>query len=129
MLISLNDPSVERHYQLEPVDHLSPDKIYERHWAHTVLDQTRQRLRQEYTLGSKGERFKYLVGFLPGEQPTLTQAAAATRLAMSEGAFRVEVHRFRQRFRELLRAEVAHTVSSPAEIDEELRYLIGIVSE
>lgn len=127
--IALSDPSVERCYQLEPVDHFTPDRIYERHWAHTVLDQAKKRLREEYTLGSKGERFEYLVGFLPGEQPPVSQAVAASRLCISEGAFRVELHRFRQRFGELLRVEIAQTVISRQEINEELRYLIEIVSE
>lgn len=127
--LALDDPSVEQSYLREPVDHLSPDKIYERHWAHTLLEQVRRRLRDEYAAAAKSDRFELLAGFLPGEQSPVTQAVAAQRLGMSEGAFKVEAHRLRQRFRAALRDEVAHTVSRPEEIDEELRHLIRIVSQ
>ncbi|MBI2927224.1 MAG: sigma-70 family RNA polymerase sigma factor [Verrucomicrobia bacterium] len=128
-LIALDAPAAEQGVQREPVDGLNPERIFDRRWAYTILEQVRARLRTEAAAAGKGERFNLLAGFLPGEPSELSQAAAAQRLAISEGAFKVEVHRLRQRFRELLRAEVAHTVSSPAEIDDELRYLIAVVSE
>jgi RNA polymerase sigma-70 factor (ECF subfamily) len=111
------------------VNQLPPERVYDRHWAFTVLGQVKERLREEYALASKGERFKYLADFLPGERSGCSQASAARELGMTEGAFKVEVHRLRQRYRKLLREEVARTVSRPEEIDEELRHLIAIVSE
>jgi RNA polymerase sigma-70 factor (ECF subfamily) len=128
-LVDLNDPIVEQGYALEPADELTPERIYDRHWAFTVLGRVKERLRGEYALTSKSERFMHLVGFLPGERSVCSQASAARELCMTEGAFKVEVHRLRQRYRKILREEVARTVVRPEEIDEELRHLIAIVSE
>jgi RNA polymerase sigma-70 factor (ECF subfamily) len=127
--IALDDPAVEQRYLLEPVDELNPERIYDRHWAFTVLDRIKERLRAEYAVASKSGRFGHLAGFLPGESRVGSQADAARALGTTEGAFKVEVHRLRQRYRQLLREEVARTVGSPDEIDEELRHLIAIVSE
>ena len=127
--VALGNVGAERDYQLEPVDDLSPDRLYERHWAHTVLSQARKCLRAEYAENSRIDRFQCLEGFLPGEQPAVSQAVAARWLGTSEGTFRVELHRFRHRYCEMIRAEVARTVGSHEEIDQELRHLIRIVSE
>jgi len=128
-LMDLNDPIVEQSYALEPANELTPERIYDRHWAFTVLGQVKESLCEEYALALKSERFVYLVGFLPGERSVYSRASAARELGMTEGAFKVEVHRLRQRYGKLLREEVARTVSRPEEIDEELRHLIAIVSE
>jgi len=128
-LVDVNDPVVERSYTLEPASELTPERIYDRHWAFTVLNQVKQRLREEYTFASKSVRFRCLVAFLPGERNAQSQTEAARELRMTEGAFKVEVHRLRQRFRALLREEIARTVGRPEETDDELRHLIAIVSE
>jgi RNA polymerase sigma-70 factor (ECF subfamily) len=129
VLIGLDDPAVEESYGREPVDGLTPEMIYDRHWAFTVLEKVKKRLREEYLLASKSERFQFLACFLPGERTPWPQAIAARKLGMSEGAFKVEVHRLRQRYRKALREEVAQTVSGPEGVDEELRHLIAIVSQ
>jgi RNA polymerase sigma-70 factor (ECF subfamily) len=129
MPVTLEDPAAEEYYQLEPANGLTLERIYDRHWAFTVLAQAKLRLRDEYARAAKAGRFEYLAGFLPGERSACPQAAAAEELGMSEGAFKVEVHRLRQRFGKLVRDEVARTVGSAEDIESELNYLITIVSE
>jgi RNA polymerase sigma factor (sigma-70 family) len=129
VLIPLDDHEAEEGYKLEPADQLTPEKIYDRRWAYAVLEQTRRRLAEEYTKPGKRERFHRLAAFLPGERPAVAQAQIAKELGMSEGAVKVEVHRLRQRYAAILRRVVAQTVGGSEEVDEELRYLIDIVSE
>ncbi|MCI0537704.1 MAG: sigma-70 family RNA polymerase sigma factor, partial [Verrucomicrobiales bacterium] len=119
---------VEQLFKLERADQMSPDRMYERHWALTVLRQVRNKLGEEYAALGKRERFNRLASFLPGEPCRLTQAEAAHDLQVSESAFKVEVHRLRRRFRDELRQEISETVSRPEEIDEELRYLIEVLN-
>jgi RNA polymerase sigma-70 factor (ECF subfamily) len=126
--VPLDDPEVERLYSLERADQMSPDKMFERHWALTVLRHVRAKLRVEYAAAGKLKRFNRLVSFLPGEQCQTTQAEAAKTLQLTEGAFKVEVHRLRRRFAEQLRQEISRTVTRPEEIDEELRYLIEVLN-
>jgi len=128
-LVPLDDPEVERLYSLERADQMSPDKMFERHWALTVLRQVRTRLRAEYAAAGKLKRFNRLVSFLPGEPCHTTQAEAAKTIQLSESAFKVEVHRLRRRFGEQLREEISQTVNRPEEVDEELRYLIEVLSQ
>jgi hypothetical protein len=81
------------------------------------------RLREEYANSGKGPLFEILKSSLTGDRTSLPYAEMATKLGTSEGAIKVAVHRLRHRYREILRAEIANTVTSPAEVDEELRYL------
>ena len=119
--LSIDFDSGEARYQFEPVDDWTPEKIYERRWGLTLLDQVMVRLRQEYQAKDKGELFEQCKGHLAGTGPPYEQAAEA--LGMSEGALRVAVHRLRERYRELLKAEVAATLADPDTIDAELEYL------
>jgi RNA polymerase sigma factor (sigma-70 family) len=127
-LISLDEQQAEQRYQFEPVDTLTPERIYERRWAAALLDHVMERLRQECAGSGKGAWFEALQVFLSGGRAEISQAQAGAKLGMSEGSVNVAVHRLRKRYGELLREEVAHTVSSREGIDEELRYLLAVVS-
>ncbi|HMJ89949.1 MAG TPA: sigma-70 family RNA polymerase sigma factor [Candidatus Acidoferrum sp.] len=126
--ISLDETDAEERYKLEPFDELSADKIFERRWALTLLDTVVNTLREEYQRDGKGPLFDKLKPCLAGSRESQPYADLAPELGMTEGAVKVAVHRFRQRYRELLRREIAHTVSSPAEVDEELRYLFAVLA-
>jgi RNA polymerase sigma-70 factor (ECF subfamily) len=126
--LSLNVRSGESRYSQEPSHDLTPEKAYERRWALLLLEQAVSKLREEYAASGKAALFERLAGFLSGEKGVLYQQVAGD-LSMSEGAIRVAVHRLRQRYRQVLRAEVAHTVAGPQHIDEELRHLMAAVGQ
>lgn len=126
--IPLDTFSAETRYGLEPAHDLTAEKIFERRWALTLLDQTLARLRDEYVASGKERLFEQLKTTLTGESASLPYTELGTRLAMSEGAVKVAVHRLRQRYREVLRAEIIETVASPAEVDGELRHLFATLS-
>ena len=128
-LLSLDTAIGEERYQAERGDALPPDRLYERRWAMTLLEQTLGRLRAEYEAAGKAAEFEQLKGVLMAERGTIDYGALAATLGLSEGAARVAVHRLRKRFRALFRAEVADTVSGPGEVESELRYLVGILGE
>jgi RNA polymerase sigma-70 factor (ECF subfamily) len=121
--LTLDFDSKESQLQLEPAHTWTPERLYERHWALTLLDQVLARLRGEYQGAGKGELFDQLKGFLLGESATATHASAGQVLGMTEGAVKVAAHRLRKRYRELLRQEVAQTVADKSEVDDELRAL------
>lgn len=125
--VAINSANAETHYAFEPVDYRTPEADFERRWAFTVLEQTIQRLKQEYFADGKREAFEDLQGFLPGGQETVTRANLANKRGVSIGAVDVAIHRLRQRFGVLLRTQVAQTVSSEAEVEEEIRYLISVL--
>jgi RNA polymerase sigma-70 factor (ECF subfamily) len=125
--VSLDFQAGERRYQLEPVDPATPEMAYERRWALAVLEQTLARLRQELTRAGKEQLFERLKGALAGEGLDASYARIAEELGTSEQAVKVAVYRLRRRYQELLRAEIAQTVASPEEIDEELRDLFAAV--
>ena len=113
--------------ELEPADHLSADRIYERRWALTLMDQVLRRLRQEYAMAGNAELFDLLKQLLPDEPGAPSRAEIAAQLGMTENAVRQALHRFRQRYQVLLREEIAHTVAAASDIDDELRYLICVL--
>jgi RNA polymerase sigma-70 factor (ECF subfamily) len=122
--VSLDTATAESRYQDECTDELTADKIYERRWALTLLDQTLARLKQEFTASGRAEEFEQLKTFLSKEPGSVSYAGLAPAMGMSEGALRVAVHRLRRRFREVFREEISHTVADAADIDEEVRYLL-----
>jgi RNA polymerase sigma-70 factor (ECF subfamily) len=126
-VLSLDFQVGESRYHLEPVDHATPDKLYERGWALAILDQTLARLRQELANAGKEKLFECLKGALAGEGVQESYAQIADLLGLSESAIKVAVHRLRRRYQELLRAEIAQTVASPEEVDDELRDLFAAV--
>ena len=127
VLVSLDEESLEGRYRLEVPDEHTPEKLFERRWAQTILDRALARLRAEFVANGKGQAYEVLQSFEPGEQSPLSYAEAAVRLAVSESAVKSMIHRLRQRHRELVREEIAHTVPTVAEIDEELRHLVAVL--
>ncbi len=126
--IALDAFDPEQRYRLEPHDHLTAERIYERKWALTVLEQVLNRLKQELAEAGKAGQFERLKVFLSTDGPNQTLREVARELDISEGAAKVAVHRLRVRYRELLRAEITRTVASPAEIEEELHHLFEVLS-
>jgi RNA polymerase sigma-70 factor (ECF subfamily) len=127
-LISLDDESAEQHYRQVSTSDLSPDKVFEQQWAVTLLDQVVARLREEFVAEGKGPLFEELKLFLTGEKRSAGYAELAARLGTTEAALKMTVSRMRQRYGALLREEIAQTVSSPLEVDEELRALFAALS-
>lgn len=126
--ISLDQQAPEERYRLEPADNETPEKKFLRNWVLTVLKQAMAALQSECESSGKGDLFREVKGLLTGEGNVVAYAEMGRRLAMTEGAMYVAVHRLRQRYGELLRHEIAQTVSRPEEIDEEMRYLLSALS-
>jgi DNA-directed RNA polymerase specialized sigma24 family protein len=126
-VLSLDSSEVETHCALGLADHLTPEALFDRRWAFTVLDRALAELRREYGTEEKRRQFEDLQGFLPCGQGCASRAELAAKRGVSVGAIDVAVHRLRQRFGALLRQQIAQTVSSEAEVEEELRYLISVL--
>jgi len=127
-LVSLDMETADKRYRIEPADLLTPERVYEKRWAMTVLARVFTRLREQFDEAEKSEQFDRFKSYLIGEEPALPYRQAAVELEMSEGAVRVAVHRLRWRFGELLRAEIAETVDGSHEVEDEMRYLLGVLS-
>lgn len=108
-------------YRRDPMDELSADKLLDRQWALALLDQVLARLEAE----TDAKQFAALKRFLTADKSAIPYAEVADKLRTTEGAVKVAVHRLRKRYRTLLREEIAHTVASPAEVDEEIRHLFA----
>ncbi len=124
---SLDFRDAESRYKLEPADDLTPERLYERRWALTLLDQVVQRLQQEFSDAGKSAVFERLKGALTGGRDSPSYRQIAEDLAMTEGSVKAAVHRLRRRYRELLKSEIAQTVEDPAEVDDELNDLFAAV--
>ena len=127
-LLSWDELSPETRYQPEAASELTPDKVFDQRWALTLFQQALVRLREESTAAGKGEQFERLKDFLSAEPGEGAYAEIAAHLGLSSSAVAVAVHRLRQRYGQLVRDEIAHTVASPAEVEEELQYLIKLMS-
>jgi RNA polymerase sigma-70 factor (ECF subfamily) len=127
VFVSFEELQAEQRYALEPSSDLTPEKLFDRRWALTVLEGVHQRLRKEYVVAGKAQEFQALQVCLSGEKGRASYAELGEPLGMSEGAVKVAVHRLRRRFGELLRAEIAQTVARPEEVDEEIRHLFAVV--
>ena len=127
-LLRLDFETGERRYRLEPADDRTPETIYERRWALTLLSKVLDRLERESKRAGRAVHFDRMKPFLTGEGARGSYARLAEELLMTEDAIKVAVHRLRRRYRDLLRAEVAQTVEAPAEIEAELRHLFAAVS-
>ena len=127
-ILSLEMDTAENRFQMEPASDETPERVFDRLWALTLLDQVMSRLQAETAArGHKASPFDRLKPYLTGDEPQLSYAQTASDLGMSEGAVKVAVHRLRSRFRELVRDEIAQTVSSPEEVEVELRHLWSAV--
>src|SRR5205823_320611 len=127
--ISLDELIAGERSDPEPMDVLTADRIYERRWALTVLEQVVGRLGGEYHLAGNGRLFDCFKELLADEPDGISQATIARELGMTENAVKQAYHRFRYRYRQLLREEIAHTVAVPGDIEDELRHLIAVLRE
>ena len=127
VFVSLNEPAGEHGYLLEPVDDLTPDQVFERRWAQAVLQTALDRLRGEYAARDQAALFELLQDYQPREPGGRSYAQLGDDLGMTEAAVKSAVQRMRQRHRELLREEIAHTVTRPEEIEEELRHFRALL--
>jgi RNA polymerase sigma-70 factor (ECF subfamily) len=123
--IPLDLETGEHLYQREPADPMTPEKIYERRWALTLLDRAMTRLRGEFAAGGKSETFNGIQQFLTGDNQPGAYAQAAPALGMTAGALKVAVHRARRRFAGLVREEVAATLDRVEDTDNEIHYLLA----
>ncbi len=126
--LSLDWQDADSRYQINPADELSPDKLYDRAWAVTLLERVITRLRAESAAEGKTRLFDGLKPFLMVSKGAIPYAQAAAELSLTEGALRVAVHRLRRRYRELLRDEIAQTLVKPAQVEEEMRALFSAFS-
>ncbi len=127
--IAIQFDSAETQYGFEPVDTMTADRIFERRWALTLLERTTARLREEYVHDGKAALYEQLKITLTEPRGAIAYAKLAESLAMSEGAVKVAVHRLRQRYRAVLRAEVAETVANSADVEDEVRQVFRALSE
>jgi RNA polymerase sigma factor (sigma-70 family) len=127
--VSWDETEAEKQYVEEPpATELPPDKLFEQAWALAVLQKVMENLRQEYLRAGKKQIFEALEGFLSGQSSDMTYKEVGERLTMTESAIKMAASRLRQRYGELLRGEIAHTVAEPAGVEDELRHLLAAVS-
>jgi RNA polymerase sigma factor (sigma-70 family) len=125
--ISLEELSADERSEMEPTDPVTAEQIYERRWASTVLERVLSLLKNEYAAAGNAALFDSLKQLLPDEPGAPSQADIARQLDMTANAVRQAFHRFRQRYQSLLREEIAHTVATPGDVEDELRHLITVV--
>lgn len=123
-VLPLELDDAEGRYRIEPREPSTPETLYERRWALTVIERVLARLRGEWAEGGRGAEFDELKACLLGEGPPGGYGAIAARLGTTEGAVKTAVHRLRRRFQSQLRQDIGETVSDPADVEDEIRYLI-----
>lgn len=127
-IVSWEEHTAEGRYAQEPAGGLSPEQIYEKRWAATLLERVLAHLREESMHAARLELFDQLKPHLWGEDEATPYAQLATHFNMTVAAIKVTVHRLRRRYRDVLREEIAQTVADPAEIDGEIQYLMRVMS-
>jgi RNA polymerase sigma factor (sigma-70 family) len=127
-VVPLEFSSGEQRYQREPAHDETPERIFERRWALSVLDRVAERLREEFVQHGRPEHFERLKVFLLG-QSDAPYATLARQMNTSEGALKVAIHRLRKRYRELFRQEIADTVADPSDVESELRFLADVLTK
>jgi RNA polymerase sigma-70 factor (ECF subfamily) len=128
-VISLDTNAAETRFGREPADTLTPEKLFERQWAMTLLETVVRRLQREYECDGKGPLFMALRFSIIGGKSDVPYRQLAKEVGLSEDALRVAVHRLRQRYRQTLRDEIAQTVATSAEVDDEIRHLFQALAE
>ena len=126
-LIPLEELRANERVKMEPADHLSADRLYERRWALTLMEQVLRRLKDEYCTAGNAALFDSLKQLLPDELGAPSRAEIALQLGMTDNALRQSFHRFRQRYQLLLREEIGHTVAVASDVEDELRHLISVL--
>jgi RNA polymerase sigma-70 factor (ECF subfamily) len=124
-ILSLDYQGADTRYQINPEDHLSPDKLFDRAWATTLLERVVARLQSENVAEGRAKEFDQLKFFLMVGKNDIPYAEAATKLELSEGNVRVMVHRLRRRYRELLQQEIVQTLADPAQAADEMQSLMS----
>ena len=127
VMLSLHSDDAEGRYRFEPADVTTPEMLYERRWALTVIERVLARLRDEWTAADRSAEFDELKSCLLGQTPAGGYAAVASRLGVSASAVKVAVHRLRRKFQTKLRAEIRETVSSADDVEDEIRFLLRAV--
>jgi RNA polymerase sigma-70 factor (ECF subfamily) len=126
-LIPLDELRSDERVEMEPTDPVTAEQIYERRWASTVLERVLGLLKNEYGVSGNAVLFDSLKQLLPDEPGAPSQANVAAQLGMTENAVRQAFYRFRQRYQSILREEIAQTVATPADVEDELRHLIAVI--
>ena len=124
-VVSIDQEVAESRFAAEPSHNVQPDVLFDRQWAMTLIERTMARLQEEYLASGRAKLFEYLCSCLARDESALPYAEIAARLNLTEAAVKMAVHRLRARYREILHAEIADTVSSPEEIEEEIRHLFS----
>jgi RNA polymerase sigma-70 factor (ECF subfamily) len=127
-IIPWDEVQAEELYSREPNTSMTPEELFERRWAFTLIELVLERQRREYETADKQELFALLSPYLTTGGKTEFFVNVAAKLKMSEGAVKVALHRMRRRFGELLRRQIAHTVTSPDQVEEEIRHLFTAIS-
>lgn len=127
-VVSLDREEAEGLYAQEPSGQLTPEQSFEWRWALALLERVMDRLSAEFGRQGKEDLFAALKPCLLGRRGDQPYAALASKLGMTEGSVKVAVHRLRQRYRQLLRDEIANTVDNPEEIEDEMRYLFAVLA-
>ena len=125
--VPLDELSGAERSDMEPADHLTAERVYERRWALTLMEQVLRRLKNEYETAGNTELFDSLKELLPDEPGAQSRAAIASQLGMTDNALRQAFHRFRHRYQLLLREEISHTVAVASDVEDELRHLIAVL--
>jgi RNA polymerase sigma-70 factor (ECF subfamily) len=126
-LIPLEELRTDERFEVQPADPVTAEMIYERRWASTVLERVLNLLKDEYQRAENAALFDSLKQLLPDEPDAPSQKDIAVQLSMTENAVRQAFYRFRQRYQSLLREEIAQTVATPGDIEDELRHLIAVI--
>ena len=125
MILSLDFATAESRLNVELIDRVTPQSVFERQWAVTLLDRVRTHLREEFMASNRTEQFDVLYIYLTGDSSGLSYAEAAERLNMTEAAVKMAVHRLRRRFHDAIRREIAQTVATQEDVDDEIHTLMA----
>lgn len=125
VIVSIDEELAESRLAADLSHRLQPDVLFDRHWAMTLIERTMVRLEEEYLLSGRARLFECLRNCLVKDEAAQPYAEVAARLHLTEAAVKMAVHRLRARYREILRAEIADTVSKPEEVEEEIRHLFS----
>lgn len=126
-VVSWDAQVAEDRYRLEPAEEWTPERMFERSWAATLLGDAARRLREEYVAAGQAELYEQLTEFRLDAPEQRAYAEAAAQLGLSESAVKSAIWRLRRRHQQIVREEIAQTVADPAEVDEEIRYLLRVL--